>query len=843
MGVVYEAEQLSLGRRVAVKVLPLASTMDPRHLQRFQNEARAAASLEHPHIVPVHGVGCERGVHYYAMRFIDGQSLAELIAAQNPASPGRLPPPAGIDTQPEAAAPTQATPRGAAYFRRVAEWGIQAAEALEYAHGLGIVHRDVKPGNLLIDGQGKLWVTDFGLARTAADTGLTMTGDLLGTLRYMSPEQALARHGLVDHRTDVYSLGATLFELLTGRPAAGGQERQEILRHIADEEPRQPRALDRTIPADLETIVLKTLVKEPGERYATAHELAEDLKRFVENKPIQARRASLAQRGQKWARRHRAVMASVAVCCLVALVASLVATVAIWQEQRETEAAYQEAEQQRQEAVGQRHEAIASLKDAHAAVDQLLIRAGSVHLADVSAREPWRRALLTAALEHYQKLLQRTNVSDELRLDAARAYINAAWIEIYLGERAWAVEHAQQGIAVASALAAHEPGQPMHQHVLAGGWATLGIAKKVTGRLQEAEEALKSARQLETRLVKDHPDAGAYRRQLARICSNLGVVHADRQNPKLAEECFRESVGLARQLTEAYPEEMDYRLTLVQAQVNLGTLLGTRAGDAEGAELLGRAAAVQETVVDKMGGLEALATLAQLHSNLMRLRLNRGEFDKAAPVGKKAMDLWHNLSLLCRHVPDYAYGYGVSLQDGAEFLARTGRERGALDFYGQAEAVYASLCNSFPRNQEYRQRRADCCYRRGWLLAASNDSELRKQRAAAIEPAKKAVELFPQNGVFRTALGMAYYRSKKWEEALKELKEANKHPQPADRLDLYLLAMTHWELGHKEHALKWYADAEAWRRQNPSKLAIISLISHEAAELVGIKNVGDGSGQ
>jgi tetratricopeptide (TPR) repeat protein len=309
MGVVYEAEQLSLGRHVALKVLPFAATMDPRHLQRFQNEARAAASLEHPHIVPVFGVGCERGVHYYAMKFIDGQSLAELIVGCDPPSRSRPSlPPAGADTQPAAAAPTQAAPRDAAYFRRVAEWGIQAGEALEYAHGLGIVHRDVKPGNLMIDGQGKLWVTDFGLARTATDTGLTMTGDVLGTLRYMSPEQALARHGLVDHRTDVYSLGATLYELLTGRPAIEGQDRQEILRRIAGDEPRPPRALERAVPTDLETVVLKALAKEPAERYATAKELVNDLGCWLEDRPIRARRPGPVQRGAKWIRRHQSLV-------------------------------------------------------------------------------------------------------------------------------------------------------------------------------------------------------------------------------------------------------------------------------------------------------------------------------------------------------------------------------------------------------------------------------------------------------------------------------------------------------------------------------------------------------
>ena len=249
MGIVYEAEQLSLGRRVALKVLPFAATMDPRHLHRFHNEARAAASLEHPHIVPVHGVGSERGVHYYAMRIIDGRSLAELLLEQRRGPETASP---RAETVAHATAPTDPAPGNPQYFRRVAEWGIQAAEALEHAHGLGIVHRDIKPGNLLIDGQGKLWVTDFGLARFGVDAGLTMTGDLVGTLRYMSPEQALAKHGLVDHRTDVYALGATLYELLTLRPAVGGSDKEEILRRIAFEDAVPLRRLSREVPPELE---------------------------------------------------------------------------------------------------------------------------------------------------------------------------------------------------------------------------------------------------------------------------------------------------------------------------------------------------------------------------------------------------------------------------------------------------------------------------------------------------------------------------------------------------------------------------------------------------------------
>ncbi len=338
MGIVYEAEQISLGRRVALKVLPFAATMDPRHLQRFHNEARAAAGLHHTNIVPVYGVGCERGVHYYAMQFIEGRTLADFIAQQRTGSPLRVPTvpeveaDASAPTVPPAAQATSAAPRDAAYFRRVAEWGIQAAEALDCAHALGIVHRDVKPANLMVDVGGRLWVTDFGLAQVQSDARLTRSGDLLGTLRYMSPEQALAKHVVLDHRTDVYSLGATLYELLTLEPVFTGTDRQELLRQIAFEEPKRPRRLHRTIPAELETIVLKALERNPADRYATAQEVANDLRNVVEDRPIRAKRPSLLHRLGRWRRRHKPLVWSVAVLMFVVLL--LGGSVLGWQQRQ-----------------------------------------------------------------------------------------------------------------------------------------------------------------------------------------------------------------------------------------------------------------------------------------------------------------------------------------------------------------------------------------------------------------------------------------------------------------------------------------------------------------------------
>jgi serine/threonine protein kinase/WD40 repeat protein len=334
MGIVYEAEQLSLDRQVALKVLPLAGALDRRQLQRFHNEALMASQLHHPHIVDVFGAGCENSVHYYAMRYIEGQTLAQLIARMRRASgldpgggpegePRPLPAPsseAGPVSRPTAEDSTQSP----AFFRAATEIGAQVAEALDYAHEHGVVHRDIKPSNVILDAQGQAWVTDFGLARLQRQAHLTQSGDLLGTLRYMSPEQALAKRDILDHRTDIYALGATLWELLTLRPAVPGDDRQEVLRRIAFEEPARPRLLNRAIPPDLEAIVLKALAKDPAERYATAQELADDLRRFLSEQPVQARRPSRLQQVGKWARRHRRPLLWAGALALVMLILAVV---------------------------------------------------------------------------------------------------------------------------------------------------------------------------------------------------------------------------------------------------------------------------------------------------------------------------------------------------------------------------------------------------------------------------------------------------------------------------------------------------------------------------------------
>jgi hypothetical protein len=425
MGVVYEAIQLSLGRRVALKVLPFAAALDSRQLQRFKNEAQAAAHLHHQHIVPVHAVGCERGMHFYAMQMIEGRNLAAVVEELRRApdqsatlhSPASAPtgdlPPAAAETRPDLGArfSTLRTNRAVDFYRTIARLAAQAADALEYAHQNGIIHRDIKPANLMVDASGNLWVTDFGLAQVQADAGLTQTGDLLGTLRYMSPEQAGGPKGLVDHRTDIYSLGATLYELLTLRPIFDGSDRRTLLHQIINEEPRLPRTIDRTIPPDLETIVLKAIDKHPADRYATAREMADDLNRFLRHEPIRARRATVVQRFRKWLRRHPSVPVAAAVLLVLLTAASLVSAVLIRDEQAKTRQAY-ELEQHRAREADER------FRLARRAVDDM-IQTAERELADNPHLQGLRKKLLESALAYYQEFINQRSDDSAIQAELA----------------------------------------------------------------------------------------------------------------------------------------------------------------------------------------------------------------------------------------------------------------------------------------------------------------------------------------------------------------------------------------------------------------------------------------
>jgi tRNA A-37 threonylcarbamoyl transferase component Bud32 len=300
MGVVYRARQRSLNRTVAVKMILEGRLASPADVQRFRAEAEAAANLQDPHIVAIHEVGEQDGQWYFSMDYIEGQNLSQIVGAH------------GFSL-----ALKSSEPAAQAWFRRAANWVKTLAESIHYAHERGTLHRDLKPSNILIDGSDKPHITDFGLAkRIKADSEMTITGQVLGTPHFMPPEQAAARHSEIGPASDVYSLGAVLYFLLTGKPPFSGYTTHEVIDQVLNREPSSPRTFQPGVPRELATICLKCLEKQPRARYSSAKHLAEDLGRFLQNEPILARPIGPAERIWRLARRHPA---SVALFCLLAM--------------------------------------------------------------------------------------------------------------------------------------------------------------------------------------------------------------------------------------------------------------------------------------------------------------------------------------------------------------------------------------------------------------------------------------------------------------------------------------------------------------------------------------------
>ncbi|MDH4240133.1 MAG: protein kinase [Phycisphaerae bacterium] len=340
MGTVYQAVQISLNRRVALKVLPAGLGMSRSAVKRFHREAQAAAKLHHTNIVAIYAEGQENETCYYTMEMIEGQSLDKIISDLRVLLTNKVESETSIATegsvsgeQTEMKETEKAgtkisialslTGSGQRHFDAIAGLIADVADALDYAHNKGIIHRDVKPSNLMLGSDGRLSLMDFGVARMLEDESLTITGSFMGTPHYMSPEQITDARGKPDHRTDIYSLGVTLYELLTLRVPFVGENREQIITQIISKEPRRPRQFDDRIPVDLDTICCKAIEKEANRRYQTAGEFAEDLRRYINRYTIRAKRSGPLDKIIKFVRRHKLPVAMAAGITLAVTIAGL----------------------------------------------------------------------------------------------------------------------------------------------------------------------------------------------------------------------------------------------------------------------------------------------------------------------------------------------------------------------------------------------------------------------------------------------------------------------------------------------------------------------------------------
>ncbi len=806
MGVVYEAEQVSLGRRVALKVLPFAAAIDPKQRQRFQIEAQAAAQLHHPHIVPIFNVGCDQGIHYYAMQFVEGCSLAAVLhelrhGNEAPIWIGRPSGLAALETtegsSPSAAgtldaspAPTDAveqsvadrdwhaptgfeavstqspglsspmdypvltpTPIGsmhedAAFCRNVARLGSEAADALDHAHGLGILHRDIKPANLLIDPHGALWITDFGLARVPSDLSLTRTGDRIGTLRYTSPEQALARRGVVDQRTDIYSLGVTLYELLTLRPAFDGRDHQELLRQIALDEPVSPRRLNSAVPRDLETIVLKAMAKDPSSRYPTAQELAADLRRFMNDQPVLARRPGVLERTLRWARRHKELVATAVAICVLALTIS---TVAIWVQARKTQFQAHETELANQRRV-------AFVIESY----PLLHRVGTGAIAEASARLfPGQAG--TASAEEASQILDQ-------------------WLRFF-----------QQAIEL-------PPNDLASRAVIACAYSRLGythwmlsIAKATQQGLeprQQAEALADYRRSVELleKLLADSPGDPRIRRYLAEALGlgNMGCCLRAALRAEEAEPLYRRAIQIRREL-----------------------LRGTGSG----------------SVADVRTGGDVAGELDDLLYLVSTVHLMAGLVEGKGRVAE-AEDLR-------RELEDDIVAAAARLSE-PEFQMRRRMWAGRL------------TSGQLPMFDGSRRRDAMINHRLAVILDADNATALNNLAWSLVsfpgEPwfnpkeglalARKAVALEPNEWGFLNTLGVAAFRAGDWETAARVFHQSATFTG-GGAYDSFFLAMTYWHQGNKKEAREMYDRAVAWTEKNKPDDPELRKFRAEAAALLG----------
>ncbi len=661
MGIVYEARQISLDRIVALKILPTSVTLDQQQIARFMIEAQAAGGLHHPNIVPIYGAGIEEGVHCYSMPLIQGRSLDEFIYVEPPAIP------------------------------RAIRWTLQAAEAIDHAHRYGVIHRDIKPSNLIVDRDDKLWVTDFGLARCRQTSGvdqngITGSGAIIGTVRYMSPEQATGNPTLVDHRSDIYSLGVTLCEMLRGERFSEGD-------HI------QVRRLNPLVSRDLETVLIKSLAVEPVERYLTASDLAEDLRRVLAGHPILARRPSLADRITKWTLRHRRSAAVSATIVLLALMMSLLAMTKFVQQKTALESALRQSDKNLVAADRNLQQAKTNFRQTREVLDHFGLMAAE-RLRGVAGAESLREELVGDLLKYYERFADEIESADELQNELAQTHLRAARIIEELG----ATRRALAAYERASAILVDLPSSPSNEHEIALCQNSIAVLHAQHGETTQAESIYREA--IKRLIVLDRPGT------LATVRGNLGLLLSSMNRDEDAKREFELAIHAL-----SNEEGRDPSKTLTTAMIwnNLSHLL--QDDDLEQSLVLNynaiaalRGVTIQNAKQQpKQSGRvpqENLRALAMSLSNQASLLTRLDRPDDAIAAYTESVKYFRELIKLMPMTVQYAEDLAITYNNFGRLLHQQAHDDEARHAMIQARTLMQSLVQRRPGESRYHEAMA-----------------------------------------------------------------------------------------------------------------------------------------
>jgi eukaryotic-like serine/threonine-protein kinase len=742
LGEVYVAVDAELGREVALKRMQGRIVHDAGAKRRFLNEAEITANLEHPGIVPIYGlVQDEQGQTCYAMRFIAGESLADAIKKWH-------------GTAPDYAALS---------FRQLLQRFISVCQTMAYAHSKEIIHRDLKPANVMLGPYGETLVVDWGLAKRGGsdqqstiseeaeplpatvdyqpsdteDQVVTQAGQVLGTAGYMSPEQAAGRVDVIGQASDIYSLGATLYELLTGQRPVRKQDIRVMLQQTQAGDYPAPRHVQPAVPQALEAICLKALALKPEQRYASATALAADLEHWLADEPVRAHAEPWTTKARRWMRRHRTLVTS-GVVALLGVVGLLgVSLFFVDQQRRQSNESRQQLAQEKEDTERQRREAVAARDRGSRIIDDMFNDEtidGLKRQKDLTADQ---KQFLTNMLRYYQEFVREEPQDEQGRARLARAYFRMGSGCSMLGRPEEGVPAFQRALALLEKLAADFPTVPKYRLGLAKTLNHLGILLTDLGQRPAAETAYRRAVELYAKLAADFPTVPEYSKELADSHNNLALLLAGQGQHAAAEAAHRRALAIQDKLVTDYPTVSTYRQDLAISHVNLGRLLA-ELGQWPAAETAYRRALdlLEKLAADNPTVSAYRRELAGSHVNLGTLLSSRGQHRAAETAYRRAVDLYELLATDFPTVPEYRRGLATSHSNLGALLDDQGKRPAAEASYRRSVDLYEKLAADFPTVPEYRQELAGSHLNLGVLLRSMG------QWPAAETAYRRALDLY-----------------------------------------------------------------------------------------------------